>query len=161
MCKSLPFHQDLKLTEKLNSFFGNTMVGSKLLQLRRRLAVMAPLLLTSLALLLRLPFGGCNPITAPERHRLAPGLDDGRGGVVDPSLLEQDSEVDVQKLMETLKGQFLRTFNLSGLGQRRQSGPMERVEPPEYMMELYNRFANDRTSMPTANIIRSFKNEGI
>lgn len=137
------------------------MVGVKLLQSRRLLAIMAPLLLTSLALLLCLPSGACSPITAPERHRLAPGLDDGRGGVVDPSLLEQDSEVDVQKLLETLKGQFLRTFNLSGLGQRRHSGPTERVEPPEYMMELYNRFANDRTSMPTANIIRSFKNEGM
>lgn len=106
-----------------------------------------------------------SPITAPETHRLAPGLDDGRGGMVDPSLLEQNSEVDMQKLLETLKGQFLRTFNLSGLGPRNSAGHQqqagaERTEPPEYMMELYNRFANDRTAMPTANIIRSFKDEG-
>ncbi|XP_063051002.1 bone morphogenetic protein 10 [Engraulis encrasicolus] len=105
-----------------------------------------------------------SPITAPETHRLAPGLDDGRGGMVDPSLLEQNSEVDMQKLLETLKGQFLRTFNLSGLGPRHSAGHQqqagaERTEPPEYMMELYNRFANDRTAMPTANIIRSFKDE--
>ncbi|XP_041955687.1 bone morphogenetic protein 10 [Alosa sapidissima] len=135
------------------------MVGMGLLQSRRLSFIMSPVLLTSLALLLCPPFGGGSPITAPERHRPAPGLDDGRGGVVDPSLLEQDSEVDVQKLLETLKGQFLRTFNLSGLGPRPQPGTVERVDPPEYMMELYNRFANDRTSMPTANIIRSFKNE--
>ncbi|XP_062399116.1 bone morphogenetic protein 10 [Sardina pilchardus] len=136
------------------------MVGLGLLPSRRLSFVMSRVLLASLALLLCPPFGGCSPIEAPERHRPAPGLDDGRGGVVDPSLLEQDSEVDVQKLLETLKGQFLRTFNFSGLGgPRPQPGTVERVDPPEYMMELYNRFANDRTSMPTANIIRSFKNE--
>lgn len=103
--------------------------------------------------------GDASPISSPERHRTAPGLDDGRGGVVDPSLLEQDSEVDMQNLLETLRGQFLRTFNLSGHGPLVQPGA-PRVQPPEYMLELYNRFANDRTSMPSANIVRSFKNEG-
>uniref|UniRef100_A0AAY4B4C5 TGF-beta family profile domain-containing protein n=1 Tax=Denticeps clupeoides TaxID=299321 RepID=A0AAY4B4C5_9TELE len=101
-----------------------------------------------------------SPIMSPERHRPALGLEDGRGGVVDPSLLEQDSEVDMKRLLETLRGQFLRTFNLSGMGPPMQPG-VARVEPPEYMLELYNRFANDRTSMPTANIIRSFKNEDV
>ncbi|XP_017307407.1 bone morphogenetic protein 10 [Ictalurus punctatus] len=102
--------------------------------------------------------GESSPISSPERHRIAPGLDDGRGGVVDLSLLEQDSEVDMQNLLETLRGQFLRTFNLSGHGPPMQPGA-PRVQPPEYMLELYNRFANDRTSMPSANIVRSFKNE--
>lgn len=78
---------------------------------------------------------------------------------MDLSLLEQDSNVDVQSVMESLKEQFLRTFNLSGLGPPALPSGSTREEPPEYMMELYNRFANDRTSMPTANIIRSFKNE--
>uniref|UniRef100_G1SYU9 Bone morphogenetic protein 10 n=2 Tax=Euarchontoglires TaxID=314146 RepID=G1SYU9_RABIT len=36
-----------------------------------------------------------------------------------------------------------------------------KVDPPEYMLELYNKFATDRTSMPSANIIRSFKNEDL
>lgn len=78
---------------------------------------------------------------------------------MDLSLLEQDSEVDMQNLLETLRGQFLRTFNLSGHGPPMQPGA-PRVQPPEYMLELYNRFANDRTSMPSANIVRGFKNEG-
>ncbi|KAL7824280.1 hypothetical protein SRHO_G00346530, partial [Serrasalmus rhombeus] len=99
-----------------------------------------------------------SPIGSPERHRPAPGLDDGRGGMMDPSFLEQDSEVDMQSLLENLRGQFLRTFNLSGRGPPMQPGA-PRVEPPEYMLELYNRFANDRTAMPSANIVRSFKNE--
>ncbi|XP_041856629.1 bone morphogenetic protein 10 [Melanotaenia boesemani] len=99
-----------------------------------------------------------NPISSShQRHRPAPGLGDGHGGVVDPSLLEQENNVDMQSLLETLKEQFLRTFNLSGHPPLPPGST--RLEPPEYMMELYNRFANDRTAMPTANIIRSFKNE--
>lgn len=79
---------------------------------------------------------------------------------MDPSLLEQDSNMDMQSLLESLKEQFLRTFNLSGWGPPLPPGST-REEPPEYMMELYNRFANDHSAMPSANIIRSFKNEGI
>lgn len=79
---------------------------------------------------------------------------------MDLSLLEQDGNLDMQSLLESLKEQFMRTFNMSGLGPPLLPGST-REEPPEYMMELYNRFANDHTAMPSANIIRSFKNEGI
>ncbi|KAF3850694.1 hypothetical protein F7725_012466 [Dissostichus mawsoni] len=89
-----------------------------------------------------------------QRHRA-----DGHGGVVDTSLLEQDNNISMQSLLQSLKEQFLRTFNLSGLDPQPLPPGSKREEPPEYMMELYNRFANDRTAMPTANIIRSFKNE--
>ncbi|KAM7391492.1 hypothetical protein PAMP_022178 [Pampus punctatissimus] len=67
--------------------------------------------------------------------------------------------MNMQSLMDSLKEQFLQTFNLSGLGPPPLPYGSAREEPPEYMMELYNRFANDRSAMPTANIIRSFKNE--
>ncbi|CAN9492913.1 unnamed protein product [Ophioblennius macclurei] len=116
---------------------------------------------TILVLLLQGPLRAVSsPISSThQRHRPAPGLGDGHGGVVDLSQLEQDSNVDVQSVLESLKEQFLRSFNLSGLGPPALPSGSMREEPPEYMMELYNRFANDRTSMPTANIIRSFKNE--
>lgn len=68
--------------------------------------------------------------------------------------------MQMQSLLESLKEQFLQTFNISGLGPPPLPPGRSREEPPEYMMELYNRFANDRSAMPTANIIRSFKNEG-
>uniref|UniRef100_A0A3B4ZW56 Bone morphogenetic protein 10 n=1 Tax=Stegastes partitus TaxID=144197 RepID=A0A3B4ZW56_9TELE len=112
-------------------------------------------------LLLQEPLcGEGSPISSThQRHRPAPGLGDGHGGVVDLSLLEQDSNMDMQSLLESLKEQFLRTFNLSGLGPPPLPPGSTREEPPEYMMELYNRFANDLSAMPTANIIRSFKNE--
>ncbi|KAG7222102.1 hypothetical protein INR49_016672 [Caranx melampygus] len=117
------------------------------------------LLLFSILLLQGPLYGESNPISSThQRHRPSPGLGDGHGGVVDLSLLEQDGNVDMQSLLESLKEQFLRTFNLSGLGPQLPPGST-REEPPEYMMELYNRFANDHTAMPTANIIRSFKNE--
>ncbi|XP_073322274.1 bone morphogenetic protein 10 [Pagrus major] len=118
------------------------------------------LLLFSILLLQRPLCGETSPISSThQRHRPAPGLGDGHGGVVDPSLLEQDSNMSMQSLLESLKEQFLRTFNLSGLGPPPLPLGSTREEPPEYMMELYNRFANDHTAMPTANIIRSFKNE--
>ncbi|KAJ8286235.1 hypothetical protein GJAV_G00036110 [Gymnothorax javanicus] len=104
--------------------------------------------------------GQGSPILAPEEPHHSPGLWGPQGEVLDPSLLEQGNELDMQNLLESLRGQFLRTFNLSALGvpaPQPNGGP--RTEPPEYMMELYNRFANDHTAMPAANIIRSFKNE--
>ncbi|XP_003413706.1 bone morphogenetic protein 10 [Loxodonta africana] len=67
---------------------------------------------------------------------------------------EQDG-VDFNTLLQSMKNEFLKTLNLSDI-------PMQdsvKVDPPEYMLELYNKFATDRTSMPSANIIRSFKNE--
>ncbi|MEQ2208408.1 hypothetical protein XENOCAPTIV_029108 [Xenoophorus captivus] len=113
-------------------------------------------------MLLREPlFGKSSPISSThQRYRPAPGLGDGHGGVVDPSLLQQDGSTKMQNLLESLKEQFLRTFNLSGMSPSNLPPGDAREDPPEYMMELYNRFANDRTAMPTANIIRSFKNEG-
>lgn len=73
-------------------------------------------------------------------------------------LEQQDGNVNMQSLLQSLKEQFLQTFNLSVPAPL--SSLSAREEPPEYMMELYNRFANDHTATPTANIIRSFKNEG-
>uniref|UniRef100_A0A673J1H9 Bone morphogenetic protein 10, like n=1 Tax=Sinocyclocheilus rhinocerous TaxID=307959 RepID=A0A673J1H9_9TELE len=52
-------------------------------------------------------------------------------------------EVDMQEVLD----QFLP-----------DQGP--RTEPPEYMLELYERFTSDRSAAPSANIVRSFRNEG-
>uniref|UniRef100_A0AAV2MPH5 TGF-beta propeptide domain-containing protein n=1 Tax=Knipowitschia caucasica TaxID=637954 RepID=A0AAV2MPH5_KNICA len=116
-------------------------------------------LLLLVAVLLQGPLRshGSPILSTRQRQRPDPGLGDGHGGVVDLSKLEQDGAVNVQ-LLESLKEQFLKTFNLSG-PQSSAAEDSSREEPPEYMMELYNRFANDHNAMPTANIIRSFKNE--
>ncbi|XP_028274153.1 bone morphogenetic protein 10-like [Parambassis ranga] len=59
---------------------------------------------------------------------------------------------------QSFLSQFLSTLNLTKL--RPHTRPLAvHKEPPEYMLELYERFANDRTAVPSANIVRSFKNE--
>lgn len=73
----------------------------------------------------------------------------------DEILSEQDG-VDISTLLQNMKNEFLKTLNLSDIPLHETA----KVDPPEYMLELYNKFATDRTSMPSANIIRSFKNEG-
>lgn len=69
---------------------------------------------------------------------------------------EQDG-VDFNMLLQSMKDEFLKTLNLSDIPGQDSA----KVDPPEYMLELYNKFATDRTSMPSANIIRSFKNEDV
>ncbi|KAM9338116.1 bone morphogenetic protein 10-like [Symphorus nematophorus] len=83
-----------------------------------------------------------SPIRSPENHHRASV---GRGD--NPLLDAQD-----------FLSHFLSTMNLTEL--RPQPRPLAaRKEPPEYMLELYNRFAHDHTAVPSANIVRSFKNE--
>uniref|UniRef100_A0A8C0JDJ0 Bone morphogenetic protein 10 n=1 Tax=Chelonoidis abingdonii TaxID=106734 RepID=A0A8C0JDJ0_CHEAB len=72
----------------------------------------------------------------------------------DELLSEQDG-VDFSTLLQNMKNEFLKTLNLSDIPLHETA----KVEAPEYMLELYNRFATDRTSMPSANIVRSFQNE--
>ncbi len=84
-----------------------------------------------------------SPIRSPENHHRASV---GRG---------DNPLFDAQDFLS----HFLSTMNLTEL--RPQSRALAaRKEPPEYMLELYNRFAHDHTAVPSANIVRSFKNEG-
>lgn len=74
----------------------------------------------------------------------------------DDAFSEQDG-VDLDTLLQSMKNEFLKTLNLSDIPTQDST----KVDPPEYMLELYNKFATDRTSMPPASIIRSFKNEDL
>ncbi|KAI4547203.1 hypothetical protein R6Z07F_004043 [Ovis aries] len=92
-----------------------------------------------------------NPIMSLEQSPLEEDMP-----LFDDVFSEQDG-VDFNTLLQSMKNEFLKTLNLSDI-------PMQdsaKVDPPEYMLELYNKFATDRTSMPSANIIRSFKNEDL
>ncbi|KAM8886210.1 bone morphogenetic protein 10 [Spinachia spinachia] len=126
----------------------------------RNICTSRNLLLWFSILLIQGPCGQSSPISnTHQRSRPAAGLGDGHGGAVGPSQPQQDYNMNMQSLLDSLKEQFLQTFNLSGLVPPPPPHRGSREEPPEYMMELYNRFATDRTAMPTATIIRSFKNE--
>lgn len=105
----------------------------------------------SALLLMLLGVSQSGPIVSPEDQRRASA---GRG-VIDTPLLGQNDDLDAQDLLS----QFLSTLNLTERVPQSRP-PTAHKEPPEYMLELYNRFANDRTAVPSANIVRSFKNEG-
>ncbi|KAM9837230.1 growth/differentiation factor 2 [Aulostomus maculatus] len=74
-----------------------------------------------------------------------------------PQLLEEDlvEEEDLDSSMEsllgTMKEDFLRKLNLSDVPQENS-----KIYPPQFMMELYNKYASDSTAIPQSDIIRSF-----
>ncbi|XP_036608065.1 bone morphogenetic protein 10 [Trichosurus vulpecula] len=113
-------------------------MGSRVLQLYAVLCLGASL-------------GSGNPIMSLEDSPLEEDLP-----LLDDVFSEQDG-VDFTTLLQSVRNEFLKTLNLSEIPLPNSA----KVDPPEYMLELYNRFATDRTSMPSANIIRSFKNEDL
>lgn len=56
-----------------------------------------------------------------------------------------------------MKEDFLRKLNLSGVPQEHR-----KVQPPQFMIELYNKYASDiyPTSIPRSDVIRSFVIQG-
>lgn len=62
----------------------------------------------------------------------------------------------MKMFLENMKVDFLRSLNLSGI----PSQDKTRVEPPQYMIDLYNRYTTDKSSTPASNIVRSFSVEG-
>ncbi|XP_010893983.2 bone morphogenetic protein 10 [Esox lucius] len=91
-----------------------------------------------------------SPILSPEEPRPGPAA----RGQLDVSTFEPDHALNVLDF----PGQFQSMLNLTELGSRAR--PRAAIkEPPEYMLDLYHRFANDRTAVPSANVVRSFKNE--
>ncbi|XP_028835230.1 bone morphogenetic protein 10 [Denticeps clupeoides] len=78
----------------------------------------------------------------------------GVGYMADPPASEKTEEVDLQKIL----GQFLTVLNLTD----RETGSWPHsawVEPPNYMLDLFNHFANDHSTVPSGNIVRSFTSE--
>lgn len=58
-----------------------------------------------------------------------------------------------------LLSHFLSSMNLTA--RRPQLGPLAaQREPPDYMLELYRRFAQDLTAAASASVVHSFNNQG-
>lgn len=76
-----------------------------------------------------------------------------RGG---PGGEQEAGTFDLRMFLENMKVDFLRSLNLSGV----PSQDKTRAEPPQYMIDLYNRYTTDKSSTPTSNIVRSFSVEG-
>ncbi|XP_075404930.1 growth/differentiation factor 2 [Tenrec ecaudatus] len=62
---------------------------------------------------------------------------------------------DLKMLLENMKVGFLRSLNLSNVPSPNKS----RVQPPQYMIDLYHRYITDKSSTPASNIVRSFSVE--
>ncbi|TSM28173.1 Bone morphogenetic protein 10 [Bagarius yarrelli] len=74
--------------------------------------------------------------------------------VTDASWRGHEDNVDLGALL----GQFLYMLNLTEQ-EPKPRARAGRVEPPEYMLELYAHYSSDRSTRPAANIARSFRNE--
>ncbi|XP_004583383.2 growth/differentiation factor 2 [Ochotona princeps] len=68
---------------------------------------------------------------------------------------EPSSALDLSMFLENVKVDFLRSLNLSGVPAQDRT----RLEPPQYMIDLYNRYTSDKSSTPASNIVRSFSVE--
>ena len=84
-------------------------------------------------------------------------LDDHEGYYLEQDLLEEeDTESRLENLLGTMKEGFLRKLNMSDVPQA--SG---RIYPPQFMMELYNKYASNSTAIPQSDVIRSFTVQGL
>lgn len=83
-------------------------------------------------------------VTQHEDEKFARELED------DPK--EQDK---LGSFFEPLKEDFLKMLNLSGVPVKQR-----KVQPPPFMMELYNKYASDLSSVQRSDVIRSFVIQG-
>ncbi|XP_006902113.1 PREDICTED: growth/differentiation factor 2 [Elephantulus edwardii] len=68
---------------------------------------------------------------------------------------QNENAFDLKMFLENMKVDFLRSLRLSGVPSQNKT----RVEPPQYMIDLYNRYITNKSSIPASNIVRSFSVE--
>ncbi|XP_076616969.1 growth/differentiation factor 2 isoform X2 [Chaetodon auriga] len=66
-------------------------------------------------------------------------------------LEEEDTDSRMEDLLGTMKEGFLRKLNLSDVPQEHS-----KISPPQFMMELYDKYASDSSAIPQSDVIRSF-----
>jgi len=69
--------------------------------------------------------------------------------------LEGEDDFKLESFLGFRKEDFLRKLNLSGVPHEHR-----KVQPPQFMMDLYNKYASDKTSIPRSDVIRSFIIQG-
>ncbi|XP_050161560.1 growth/differentiation factor 2 [Myiozetetes cayanensis] len=75
----------------------------------------------------------------------------------DPGEVEDETHFDFKSFLENMKTDLQRSLNLS----RVPSQVKTKEEPPQFMIDLYNRYAADKSSIPASNIVRSFSTEDV
>ncbi|XP_036937597.1 growth/differentiation factor 2 [Acanthopagrus latus] len=66
-------------------------------------------------------------------------------------LEEEDTDARMENLLGTMKEGFLRQLNLSDVPRDHS-----KIYPPPFMMELYDKYASDSSTIPQSDVIRSF-----
>ncbi|XP_072312158.1 growth/differentiation factor 2 [Eucyclogobius newberryi] len=64
---------------------------------------------------------------------------------------EDETKNRMANLLGTMKEDFLRKLNQSDVPQEKN-----KITPPQFMMELYNKYASDSSASPQSDVIRSF-----
>lgn len=70
-------------------------------------------------------------------------------------LEEEDMDSRLENLLGNMKEGFLRQLNMSDVPQEQS-----KISPPQFMVELYNKYAFDATAVPESDVIRSFTVQG-
>ncbi|KAJ8404890.1 hypothetical protein AAFF_G00332770 [Aldrovandia affinis] len=92
----------------------------------------------------------CKPVAGAVAKEEAESLFQSAEG--DVSVEEdQDAQRRQRSALEGIKEEFLRKLNLSEVPRERS-----KIDPPQFMIELYNRYATDKSFMPRSDVIRSF-----
>lgn len=68
---------------------------------------------------------------------------------------EEDTDSRMENLLGTMKEGFLQKLNLSDVPQEHS-----KICPPQFMMELYDKYASDNSAIPQSDVIRSFSVQG-
>lgn len=71
-------------------------------------------------------------------------------------LEEEDTDARMENLLGTMKEGFLRQLNLSDVPRDHS-----KIYPPPFMMELYDKYASDSSTIPQSDVIRSFTVQGM
>ncbi|NXF10297.1 DSL1 protein, partial [Smithornis capensis] len=74
----------------------------------------------------------------------------------DPEEVEDETHFDFKSFLKNMKTDLSSSLNLSRVPPQVKT----KEEPPQFMIDLYNRYTADKSSIPASNIVRSFSTEG-
>lgn len=112
--------------------------------------------LFQVCLSLLLSTGSCTCKPLSDNHIQGKEPEELRSKLSEEDLLEEeDHQARVENLLGTMKEGFLRKLNLSDVPQ--EPG---KIDPPQFMMELYDKYASDSSAIPQSDVIRSFTVQG-
>ncbi|XP_051959345.1 growth/differentiation factor 2 [Xyrauchen texanus] len=106
-----------------------------------------------LALLVCINFAASVGLCKGKSLGKIPQLEDTKFIQAEDQYLEEEDTMNskLESFLGFMKEDFLRKLNLSGVPQEHR-----KVQPPQFMIELYNKYASDKTSIPRSDVIRSF-----